>query len=518
MSGVFRSIGVLVGALAVAASWHDERWYAAAWLGMICFFAALSGQRARWGLVGGLSFGVCYVATAIKWAPRMLANTLACEEHDFKPWAVFGLLVLWEAIPFAVLGLAATWATRTETARRRPSPWPLWVVALGWAALETFWPRVFPSSLAHTQTGFLPVLQIAELGGASLVSFVLIAVSLDFGARAARRDFVQHVATAAPLLLLVTTLAFGWWRLAAFESRTIAKKSLRVGVVQVDPSYDDSTIKMRAASDRLLGVELLAWPESTLGTYSTAIKSLGDIRGDIKLVHTPFVNSECLEGMNAWLLAGGKSFEPGAGGEGPYFQTAYLVDPKGIFQGRYHKRELMPIGEYVPFEDFYPGLHDWAELSEYTSRGVSDRPVQIVDGAQVGVLLCYEDLVSELSRRTVASGAEILVCLINGSAFEEPVALEQHRRLATFRAIENRRNLIRCGGTGVSCEIAPTGAVRNRLPVNQDGSFVVDVPLETEMTLFGRGGYTFPYVAGLFAAVVSLVSRRGVRLSKAGAQ
>lgn len=223
---------------------------------------------------------------------------------------------------------------------------------------------------------------------------------------------------------------------------------------------------MRAASDYLQPVDLLTWPESTLGTYSTAVKSLAEIRPNMKHVHTPFVDSECLQGMNTWLLAGGKAFKPGASDEGPNFQTAYSIDPRGVFQDRYFKRELMPIGEYVPLEETYPWLHDWAELGEYAACGVSNRPVQVLGRAHVGVLLCYEDIVSELSRLTVVEGADVLVCLINGSAFENPLALEQHRRLATFRAIENRRTLLRCGGTGESCEISPTGAVRRRLPMH----------------------------------------------------
>ena len=127
--------------------------------------------------------------------------------------------------------------------------------------------------------------------------------------------------------------------------------------------------------------------------------------------------------------------------------------------------------------------------------------------------MCYEDIVASLARRTTAAGAEVLISLINDSAFESDAALEQHRRLATFRAIENRRMLVRCSGTGVTCAISPSGAVVRRLPTNVDDSFVVDAPRLTEPTLFVRGGFLFPYMFRTGGLGIMLVQTRRGRLA-----
>jgi apolipoprotein N-acyltransferase len=353
-------------------------------------------------------------------------------------------------------------------------------------------------------------MQAAELVGAPLVSMILVYACLDIGARLERGHFRPRLSQAGPLLLAALAIGLGWWRMQGVEAWASLARTLRVGVVQADPAYQDATAKMRAASDRLPPVDLLAWPESTLGTYSTAVTGLGDIQQDVAIAHAPFIDTTPVRDAGAWLLVGGKTFEPGAGDEGPYFQTAYLIDPRGEFVARYFKRALLPIGEYMPLEGSQRWLHQWAQLSEYTAAGDSDAPVRVDGRVEVGVLLCYEDIVARLSRRTVAQGAEILVCLINAAAFEEPLSLEQHRRLAMVRAIENRRSLVRSSATGVSCCIGPSGRTAVRLPMHAEGEFAVSAPLNSQLTAFDRGGYWMPH--GAAAAIAIYVAARRLRL------
>ncbi|NOZ39040.1 MAG: apolipoprotein N-acyltransferase [Planctomycetes bacterium] len=495
-----RGTAILLGALALAASWLYVQAFAAAWLGMILLFAAVAGLSRRKAFAAGFLFGLIYMIVALQWAPHMLAITLDCDEQLLKPWLVFVAIAAWEAIPFAVISSVA--ASAAERAI------PCWACASGWIVMERFWPRVFPWSFAHTQIDFPPMVQAAELGGMYLVSFVFVYACLDIGVRMSRKDFAARLVTCVPLLLVVLCLTFGWFRLASLNASLDRKETIRVGVVQVDPSYVDSMKKMRVASEQFPPVDLLVWPESTLGSYSSAVAGLNDIRKDIKVAHMPFLDWKQARGLNTWLLVGGKTFEPGAGAAGPYYQTAYLIDTEGVFRGRYHKRELMPIGEYMPLEQTYPELHDWAQLSKQAAWGTSDAPLQASGGVRIGALLCYEDIVAEMSRRSVANGAELLVSLINASAFEDSLALNQHLRLATLRSVENRRTLIRCSGTGVSCCIDLTGKLVTHVPPNTEGQFVVEAQLNKGRTIYNRFGYLFPHLAAVALGVLALKTCR----------
>jgi hypothetical protein len=136
MVGAVRSLAVLAGALALAASWLDERYFGAAWLGVILFAAVAAGLNRRQAFAAGLAFGLIFMLSALHWAPHMLARTLNCDEQLLKPWIAFLGIAAWEALPFAMAGSAI--AAVSERAI------PLWAVAAGWTVLERFWPRVFP--------------------------------------------------------------------------------------------------------------------------------------------------------------------------------------------------------------------------------------------------------------------------------------------------------------------------------------------------------------------------------------
>jgi apolipoprotein N-acyltransferase len=164
----------------------------------------------------------------------------------------------------------------------------------------------------------------------------------------------------------------------------------------------------------------------------------------------------------------------------------------------------MPFGEYVPWADQFPELRLYFPMAENFTIG-SEATVLETDGpARLGVLLCYEDMVVPAAGSLVRNGANVLVSLINGAVFTEPLTLVQHRLLAQLRAVENRRCLVRCAATGETCVVSPLGAIVDRLPLHTADVLTVDVPLVDRMTLATRAGPLFPALCGAVLAVAGL--------------
>jgi apolipoprotein N-acyltransferase len=178
------------------------------------------------------------------------------------------------------------------------------------------------------------------------------------------------------------------------------------------------------------------------------------------------------------------------------FQAALLLDTTERIVGCYHKRHLMPFGEYVPGADVIPEIRLHFPLEVTFDVGTVATVLPCGAAARIGPLLCYEDMVPAAARSLVAGGANLLVSLINGAAFTEPLTLAQHRLLAQLRAVENRRCLVRCAATGETCVIAPTGVITARLPLHTRDVLVADVPLLAGETVAARGGWLAPWVAG----------------------
>jgi apolipoprotein N-acyltransferase len=178
---------------------------------------------------------------------------------------------------------------------------------------------------------------------------------------------------------------------------------------------------------------------------------------------------------------------------------------------RYFKRVLMPIGEYVPFQDYLPQKTSWFELPKKTLAGWQDRPIVLPDGTPVGILVCYEDTVAEVARRSVFLGAEFLVGLADLRAFKDPVTLDGHFRLAKFRSIENRRYLVCCTSNGFSANVDPWGRVVASLPAHTEGGMTVTVKRSDHMTVYTSYGdwvYLFCVTISLIYIACRLIFRR----------
>jgi len=98
----------------------------------------------------------------------------------------------------------------------------------------------------------------------------------------------------------------------------------------------------------------------------------------------------------------------------------------------------------VPIGDFTSGR-------EYTVFTLSTH--------KFSVLICFEDLFPEISRKFVNRGAGFLVNITNDAWFKKTSSPYQHLQASVFRAVENRVFLVRCANTGVSGFIAPSGKI-----------------------------------------------------------
>ncbi|MHB0957932.1 MAG: apolipoprotein N-acyltransferase [Pirellulaceae bacterium] len=489
------AVGVATGWL-LAVSWITPAAYPATWAGYAVFFLFALGHRPLPAFFVGSLIGAVALAMAFLWAPATLAL-----QFDLSPlwtWSLFVCLITWESVPFGLLGCLASRTLRAHPAR-------LWMVPVTWVAIEYYWPKVFPWAIAHSQTSFVGILQIAEVTGAGGIGLVLLAVTLIPAALLSlsatsstqtqfeRRSVVGY--SLLSLALLLGVLAFGYQRQAYWERRTADAPSIHVAIVQVDPSYTDSIAKMRQHSQQSRDehLDLICWPESTLGNYRADLNDFRDEQRTLQSSMRPYVDSHPAADLSCELLAGGKTFHEGAADEGPFFQTAFLIRPHDeTIVGRYQKRSLLPIGEYIPGQEYLPKLREWANLEDTIIRGRGAAPLVLREGARLGVLMCYEDMVPTNARQSVEEGAQALLCLMNGSAFPHVRTLEQHMRLALLRAVENRRYFARCAATGVSCVISATGAMAARVDTNVETTLVADIPLLDDVTIFTRFGYLFP--------------------------
>ncbi len=180
------------------------------------------------------------------------------------------------------------------------------------------------------------------------------------------------------------------------------------------------------------------------------------------------------------------------------YNIAALMNQRGEQVQTYRKIHLVPFGEYIPFRHSFP-LFAWiiGDLvpSDFTP-GESVRVLELHNpGVKAGVLICFEDTLGRLTRRFVVEGAQCLVNLTNDGWFLESAASRQHLANAIFRAVENRRPLLRCANNGVTAFIDTYGRITRQFddPFAEGVLFAtVEVPpADAPLTFYTRHGEAF---------------------------
>jgi apolipoprotein N-acyltransferase len=507
-------------AVFVASPWIDQRLVWCEWVGLAASLLVIGRIRGWWGELWTLIAAATALAIAFHWAPQVLAYAMNAEPHV----GLFATapIVLWDAVRLA---LPFWFAARITT-----DPLRAWLpAALLATTLEAFMPAVFPWKLGYAQIAWPALVQSADLFGPEVTTFVIfahagtlawLAHAIPRTARSeGRYDWAPLAGQRVSLLALAVcliNLAYGLGAMAYWGREIASAPTLTVALVQANPDDEGGIDSLRTITARECRVtgdapDLVCWPECSGGSYDASLDSLADPDRVADLSRPPHKGMRPLEKPACPLLFGGKIYTGHPEKPRVLHQSAILIDTSEAILGCYHKRHLMPFGEYVPGSDLYPDIRLHFSMQDEFTAGAEARVLTWDQGPRLGVMLCYEDMIPGAARSLVQESANVLVSLINGSAFTAPLTLAQHRLLSQLRAVECRRSLVRCAATGETCVISPTGEVTASLPLHARGALVAEVPLLESTTLACRIGPAFPLACGAAAVALAFHSRRAFR-------
>lgn len=434
---------------------------------------ALRGKSPRDGALLGLAGGLAANLVGFRWAVGLL--------QDFANLPLPVCVLLWlllalgQSVGWVATGTAVAWLERRGVAVRWSLPAAL--VVSEWAV-----PSIFPWTLALTQHRVLPLVQLAEVTGTAGPALVLTTTGVLLAEAAlTRRPRLAIVAAA----IVAATAGLGALRIAQLESARDSRPGLRVGLAQPNVAIFDKhdpqqfgkhlrnlqELTMRLEAQ---GAELVVWPESS---YPYALST--DQRRDGE------------RGMPRVRRRGAVPILFGAMSRSPdrrkRFNSAFLLAEDGALTGPVHKHQLLVFGEYVPLYHELPWLARAFPRAEGFTPGPG--PGVLVSGrVRAGVFNCYEDILSDFGRAMAARRPNLLVNVTNDAWFGDTAEPHLHNALATFRAIELRRELVRAVNTGVSSHIDVTGRIVARTGTFARTTLVANVHLWEGETFYARFG------------------------------
>lgn len=474
------------------------------WITAFLIYEVLRGPRV---ILQIFICGVSFHLIAFYW----LTGTLD-RFGGFGPLIALFLFILFciiSSIQFLVCGWVCT-LYRAHFGQR----WYGVATAIVWYICESLFSRLFPWTLSSPQIAWSSFAALASIGGVSLLSLVMLLVASTLRERWHRSDPLFARFSRIVFLGFIGILVWGYLDDLKISREIFAARKLRVGMVQGnlstkvkgDLNYLEANLDIyRSLTKQLLeqrkqqrGVDFVIWPESVVTRWMPH-----DLR---RIEGTEF---DVLPDLGIPLLFGALTYEPRSVEEMKQAEELFGDDYEalqryrykaynsavgrsvdGLVAGVFSKRVLMPLGEYLPLESRFPSIRKLSPQSGNFASG-TEPPVlhfSTPEGQdfRVAPLICYEDLVPSLSVIGSNAGAQFLANLTNDAWYGDTSAPYQHHLLASWRAVENRRFLLRVTNTGFTAAVDPLGREVDRLPTFSEGAVVVEVPLLESQTWYAK--------------------------------
>ncbi|MCL1813535.1 MAG: apolipoprotein N-acyltransferase [Treponema sp.] len=382
-----------------------------------------------------------------------------------------------------------------------------WLLWLSYEYLKTKGFLGFPYGITgYTQWHFPPIIGIASIFGVWGVSALVLFPSVYVGAlvpaagdkspaiRFLRRE---RLAAAVWLGALGGALIFGLLQSEYSENAGTAK----IALIQqnADPWKNDAAGAKRVlttlknlsvnALEQEPETELVVWPETAVThrifwhlTYRdnaesyTAVKELMDF----------------LAAQNVPFLLGNDDARLEVTKSGRWDRVDYnaaILMEAGEIKEVYRKNHLVPFGEYFPYEKTFPRIYQALTNSDtHFWKPGKDKLVFHTGSLRFSAPICFEDCFGYISRDFTRNGAEFIVNLTNDSWANSLSSQVQHLSMSVFRAVENRRSLVRAATSGQTCAISPSGRILAMAPPFTETVLNAEIPLLNSRTPYTAWG------------------------------
>lgn len=378
--------------------------------------------------------------------------------------------------------------------------------ALFGTVIDYFYPKLWHDYLGYSQFNNHLLMQSVDLFGISFISMIvisfnsLLAYLIDC--------YVSKLSLRKPLIMISIFVLFigclnfyGSKRINKFEKLVKYSNSKKIALIQgnnsgLDKRDPDRSERMLADYNELSKSilkekpDLIVWPESSIPMwFSDDIEDFNYIK---KFYGIPLLFGTHYREYND------TSYD--------IYNAMILTDRNGRKVDTYKKNKLLAFTEEVPVRGL-GFIMPLIGLKEF-SRGEGPTILKSGDDIYAAVNICYESIIPDYIRKSMSykdMKANVIINGTNDSWFGATIQPEMHLRIASTRAIENRRYLIRATCTGYSVVVDAVGNIVYRSELYKPEAFVYNTPLLSEDTLFIKGGYLFIYFLLIIGVVIFIV-------------
>jgi apolipoprotein N-acyltransferase len=420
--------------------------------------------------------------------------------------------------------------------KRLNKSWSIWLFVPIWLGYEyghTLWDLTWPWLTLGNAFAFMPNwIQWYEITGTSGGTlWVLIANIVIFKAIDSNIKSYKYIVKISGIILvpIVISYIFLYIRKNEYHKKD-SLKSYKTLVIQpnIDPYnekfYIEPEIQLNYLKKDLDGVldssyHLLILPE----TFLTENIFEGQEENSFS-IH--FLKEQILDKYpNLTIITGANTIKSYQSGEElsatarkfsdadmyyDSYNTAIQFNKNGIKY--YHKSKLVPGVEKMPFPFIFKHIEQFAiDLGGTTgSLGIqNERTVFFNNSGKVAIapVICYESVYSDYVTDYIKNGANLIAIITNDGWWENTPGHKQHLAYAKLRAIETRKEIVRCANTGISCFITSLGEIEQATKYWEKAIISKQVSTTDTQTLFVKFGDVISYLSSIIAILLVIWSQ-----------
>ncbi len=362
----------------------------------------------------------------------------------------------------------------------------------------------FPWNLiAYSFSNQLEIINITSIIGT--YSFNLFCISLFsspsiFVLRRNKKDISVCIA------LLITTMSFyifGLQNLKKFNSTEINNHDYKIRILSSNISIDRfyNNIDPVLAIEELIKISspqknekiIFIWPEGILPGISQSqlkeYKWLFENKFDDNHLLVIGINSKSNENQNI-----------------KYFNSFSIYDHELNLINSYNKINLVPFGEFLPFEKLLKniGLRTITNNYQSYSKGSKRNIIEINKNnfnLKLLPLICYEIIYSGKIFKN--PNFNFIVNISEDGWFGQSIGPEQHFVHSIYRAIESGKYVLRSANNGIAAIVNPLGDIEKKVDLDKTGFVDFTQSRKIQLTLFSQyGNKIFGFIILLYIFLI----------------
>jgi apolipoprotein N-acyltransferase len=500
----FAYVYALFGGALLALSFPSFNLFLFAWIALAPLLVLVYDRKSGEAFKAGLLFGMVYFFGTIYWIYYSL--------HHYGSISLVPSLIMVLLLSVYLSFYPAIFCSLFSAIMKKSDMPALFVAPVLWTSLEfvrSYALSGFPwSTLGYSQHNFPVFIQSADIIGVYGISFLVVAFNgaladvVIMAKRMLSRPLYSRFHTYAGWCLLfialVANLIYGFYRLYQDRPGSAVTVAVVQGNIEQDKKWDasyqhDVTDIYKNLSLSVTGISesgtsapsLVVWPETSVPFVFGADRELSE---DLISFQRK---------LNTYLLFGSIRLKNNT--RDKFSNSTVLLTKDGSVSYIYDKIHLVPFGEYVPLRRLFffvnkltVGIGDYVPGDSYARA--------LPPFGSFGTPICYEIIFPGLVRKYYTKGGDFIVTITNDAWFGRTNGPYQHFSMAVFRAIENRKPVVRAANTGISGIIDSNGNVLKTTALFERTAFKATFKTDKTLTLYTKYGDMFSF----FCIVLSL--------------